>query len=234
VAESSPRTARQEIGVETVKARVEEAQVLEFEHIYFTGGEPFLLDSIYEMLTFASSRLPTTILTNAMLLQRKRLERLAEIRTDNLTIQVSLDGGSPAPHDAYRGAGSWARTVDGLKNLVSAGFRVRLATTETPANTAHLQELCALRQSLGISEDDHIIRPLARRGFSKAGLEVSKTNLAPEITLNNDGFYWHPLSTDPDMRVLNSDRSLSEVVEKIQAELVGSPQDANSSHQTFQ
>ena len=233
VAESSPRAARREIGIDTVRARVEEAQVLEFEHVYFTGGEPFLLDSIYEMLDFAARRLPTTILTNAMLLQRNRLEQLAEIRTDNLIIQVSLDGGSPAHHDAYRGAGSWVKTVDGLKKLVDQGFRVRLSSTETPANTAHLQEICALRQSLGISEDDHIIRPLARRGFSKAGLEISKTNLAPEITLNNDGFYWHPLSTDPDMRVLNSDRSLSEVVEKIQAELDGSSQDDNNSHKTF-
>ena len=110
---------------------------------------------------------------------------------------------------------------------------MRLSTTETPANTAHLQEIRALRQSLGISEDDHIIRPLARRGFSKAGLEVSKTNLAPEITLNNDGFYWHPLSTDPDMRVLDSDRSLLEVVEKIHAELDGLSQDGNNSHKTF-
>lgn len=234
VAKSSPRTARREIEIETVKARVEQAQALGFEHIYFTGGEPFLLDSIYEMLAFASSRIPTTILTNAMLLQGKRLERLAEVRTDNLIIQVSLDGGSSETHDAYRGAGSWVKTVEGIKTLISMGFRVSLSTTETPANTAHLQEICAFREYLGIPEEDHFIRPLARRGFSKAGLEVSKANLAPEITLNKDAFYWHPLSTDTDMHVSDSDRLLSEVVEIIQAELVRSSQSNNNSHKTFQ
>lgn len=219
VARSSPRTARRSIGLETVKKLVDEAHNLGFEQVYFTGGEPFLLDEIFAMLEYAAGRLETTVLTNAMLLRGRRLERLATIRSGRLVVQVSLDGSCPEQHDPYRGAGSWERTITGLRNLQAGGFRVRIATTETPANRDHLDALCAFRDALGIAADDHIIRPLARRGFSNAGMEVGKGNLEPELTVDVDGVYWHPLSTDPDLRVSERLFPLADAVHQVQAEL---------------
>jgi hypothetical protein len=136
-----------------------------------------------------------------MLLRGKRLKRLLAVANDNLVVQVSLDGGLPEHHDAYRGQGTWAKTVEGIKALQAHDFRVHLSTTETPANSAHLEEVCKFHLSLGIPEEDHFIRPLARRGFSQQGLEVGKTSLVPEVTVCVDGVYWHPLSTDPDMQI---------------------------------
>ena len=219
VAESNPQAARRALSLETVKRLIDEALELEFEHIYFTGGEPFLLEEIYTMLAYSSQHVKTTVLTNATLFRGKRLDSLCAIQDDKLLVQVSLDGIRAEQHDPYRGEGSWAKTMEGIRNLQKRGFRVRLSTTETSSNTAHLAEICEFHQSLGILEEDHIIRPLAKRGYSKEGLDVSKQNLVPEITINANGVYWHPLSTDVDMRVTDKIFPLAEAVYQVGREL---------------
>lgn len=221
LASSTPRSLRKEIGLVTVKQLLDEAIDIGFDCVYFTGGEPMLLDTIYEMLAYASARLPTILLTNAMLLRGQRLERLSAVAHPNLTIQVSLDGGRAETHDAYRGKGSWEKTVKGILALQERGFRVRLSTTETPANRSSLAEVCAFHRSLGIPEEDHFVRPLARRGAAQEGILVSQETLSPEITISVDGVYWHPLSTDKDMLIQQQIFPLSEpvrlVMEKLQS-----------------
>jgi len=41
VAKSSPNAPRRAIGFENVKRLVDEALALSFDHVFFTGGEPF-------------------------------------------------------------------------------------------------------------------------------------------------------------------------------------------------
>jgi MoaA/NifB/PqqE/SkfB family radical SAM enzyme len=217
----------------TVKKIVDEALELGFESINFTGGEPFILDEITEMLAYSSARLPTTVLTNAMLLSRRRFKELLEINSQRLSIQVSLDGSRPEHHDPYRGQGSWQKTVDGLQMLLDSGFRVRISTTETPANEGFLEEICDYRRSLGISDKDHIIRPLAKRGFSKTGMEIGKQSLAPEMTINAEGVFWHPLSTDMDLMVRSEIFPLLESVLQIQMELENHTNCRNPGRQEF-
>lgn len=229
VAKSGPNVPRRAIGLNNAKRLVDEAVALGFVHIFFTGGEPFLLNEIYEMLCYSASRVKTSVLTNAMLLNQKipgmaqtRLDRLAEVAQsvgENLIIQVSLDGGEPEHHDAYRGVGTWQKTVDGIKALQARGFRVRLSSTETPANSAHLDKICEFHRTLGIPDEDHFLRPLAKRGYSKEGVELGMGNLVPEITVNLDGVFWHPLSTDADMQVSKKMFPLAESVRRVQAQL---------------
>jgi len=218
VSKSHPRAPKRAISLTIFKRIVDEAMDLGFESIYFTGGEPFILDEIYEMLAYASDKLTTTILTNAMLFSDRRLQKLADINHPQLFLQVSLDGSWPEQHDPYRGPGSWQKTVNGIQILLESGFQLRLSTTETPANTEFMDEICEFRRSLGISDDDHIIRPLAKRGFSNQGMDVGKQNLVPEMTINAEGVYWHPLSTDPDLLVSTEIFPLSAAVFQIKSE----------------
>jgi MoaA/NifB/PqqE/SkfB family radical SAM enzyme len=219
VAKSGPSVPRRALGVNNVKRLVDEAIALGFEHIFFTGGEPFILNEIYEMLAYSSARIKTTVLTNAMLLRGQRLEELCAIANENLIVQVSLDGGRPEDHDAYRGKGTWEKTVEGIRLLQEAGFRVRIGTTETPVNSPYLDLLCEFHRSLGIPDEDHFVRPLAKRGFSREGLELDMGNLVPEVTVNIDGVFWHPLSTDTDMQVSRALFPLAESVHKIREHL---------------
>ncbi len=215
LAESSPTAPRRALSLSVVQQLIDEALALDFTEVFFTGGEPFILDDIYDMLAYSSARLKTTVLTNAMLLKGTRLERLTAIKNEHLSVQVSLDGARAEQHDAYRGAGSWIKTIAGIKALQARGFHVRLSTTETPANSAYLPEVCEFHRALGIPEDDHFMRPLAKRGFSTEGLEVNMKNLVPELTVNVDGVFWHPLSTDADLQINNKLFPLAASVEKM-------------------
>jgi len=219
LAKSSPNTPRRALGLANVRRLIDEAVGLGFDEVLFTGGEPFILKGICDMLAYSSARAKTTVLTNAMLLRGKRLEQFVAIANDNLTVQVSLDGGSAEDHDAYRGKGSWEKTVEGIKLLQAHSCRVRLSTTETPANSARLEEVCHFHRALGIPNEDHFIRPLVKRGYSAEGLELDMSNLAPEVTVNLDGVFWHPLSTDADMRVSKKLFPLVTAVERIQQQL---------------
>lgn len=201
VAKSGPNVPRRALPAATLRALVDEAVSLDFEEVFFTGGEPFLLNDIYDVLAYSAARIKTTVLTNATLLHHKRLERLDDIRHPNLILQVSLDAATPEHHDAYRGRGTWARTVEGIRTLQAHGYRVRIGTTETPVNGPHLDELRDFLLELGIPSSDHFVRPLARRGFAKEGIELTLDDLEPELTVNVDGVYWHPLSTESDMLV---------------------------------
>ena len=225
VAESTPRAPRNAIGLDNAHGIVDEAVDLGFSELFFTGGEPFILDEIYDMLSYASAHLKTTVLTNAMLFNGRRMARLLDIANPNLQVQVSLDGGRAEHHDAYRGAGTWEKTVQGIRTLQENSFDVRLSSTETPANSEHLEELHEFRRSLDISDENHFVRPLARRGFSTEGMEVGPGSLVPEVTVTKNGIYWHPLASpsSDDMLVTREIFPLSAAVTCIQKNLAAQP-----------
>lgn len=235
VAESSPDAPRRALPDDTIRRLVDEAAALGIERIFFTGGEPFLLPNIYPLLAYASARLPTTVLTNAVLLRGKRLEQLAAVNNPNLTVQVSLDGARPEQHDPWRGEGTWAATVQAIERLQTRGFHLRLSSTETPANRDHLPELHDFRRKLGLPAADHVVRPLARRGFAPTGQEVSVETLVPEVTVSVDGVFWHPLASPSscDMRVSCRIFPLAAAVETIRAQLETITRTGQANLQTF-
>jgi len=122
VARSSPNAPRRAIGLANVQRLVDEAAQLGFVQTFFTGGEPFLLPDIYDMLAYASARVQTTVLTNAMLLHGSRLEKLVAVANDRLIVQVSLDGGGAGGHPALPGGGPGGTT---MPTAVTARGRAR-------------------------------------------------------------------------------------------------------------
>jgi len=204
VAESTPETPRRALGFSNMKRLVDEAVPLGFTDVFLTGGEPFLLEEIDRMLAYASARIHTTVLTNGVLLRGKQLEQLCAIKNENMTIQVSLDGAKPEHNDPYRGSGTWARAVTTIRQLLARGLRVTISTTETPANTDHLDELQGFLVGLGVPVADHLVRPLAKRGFSDEGLTINIDTLVPEPTVDIDGVSWHPLHAPSDESMLIS------------------------------
>ncbi len=192
VAKSSPNAPRRAIGLGNVQRLVDESTQLGFVHAFFTGGEPFLLPDIHEMLAYSAARIQTTVLTNAMLLHGTRLEKLAAIANDRLIVQVSLDGGRPEDHDAYRGAGSWARAVDGIRRLQAHGFRVRLGTTETPVNSSNLRQLCEFHRS-SMAIDTASARSLTQPEIGSRGADVDPF---PVTWVDFSGVFTHLRASD--------------------------------------
>ncbi|MEW5850781.1 MAG: radical SAM protein [Myxococcota bacterium] len=213
---SSPYAERRALSVETFRALVDEAVALGVQEIFLTGGEPFLLPDIYEMIAHACARTRVTVLSNAMIIRGKRLEQLCAVNSPRLFIQVSVDDVEPGVHDAYRGDGAWEKTMEGIKLLRSNGVQVRVATTVTPELEPRVDAVRRFVQGvLGVPEEHHIVRPLLRRGFSDEGLEVGKENLMPELTVDAGGIYWHPSGTDTDLLVTSDTRSLRNALEEV-------------------
>jgi len=198
---SSPTTPRRGLPLDAFRRLVDEAVALGCEDIFLTGGEPAILPHITDMLAYATPHLRVTLLTNGMLWRGARLTRLEAVRHSNLTLQISLDSGTPDLHDYHRGKGSWARTVEGIVTLRARGFRVRTGTTETMHSRRRLRELRDFLCSIGIPEEDQILRPLARRGSSRQGAILEREDLVPELTVDVDGVYWHPVAPTEDMRI---------------------------------
>lgn len=197
-AESSPRTPRRALGLARIRRLVEEADRCGVGEVFLTGGEPFLLPDIDEIVDVCAAVLPTTMLTNGMLLTGRRLERLRGMPRDRLTLQISLDSATPELHDRHRGAGSWRRAVAGIRTALAEGFRVRVAATVAAgeSDAEHEAAFRDLLDGLGIARDDQLVRPVAQRGFADSGVVLTVESLIPEITVTADGVYWHPVAAD--------------------------------------
>lgn len=219
VAESYVGADRKGLDLSQVRRIVDEAAELGLHDLFFTGGEPFILHDIFDMIAYGLERMRhVTILSNGILLKGKRLAQLEALpQRERLTLQISLDGSNAEIHDFYRGAGSWQKAIDAIVRLKEAEFHVRLGTTQTPENTSDLSATCALHRSLNIPDEDHIVRPLVKRGFSVKGMPLSLPALEPEVTVNRDGVYWHPVATDDDLIISRTLFPLAESVEQIQA-----------------
>ena len=217
VAESFVGAERNGLALQEVCRLIDEAGTLGMTELFLTGGEPFILHDIFRMIEYGLERgMRVTVLSNGILLKGKRLEQLEALAPlDGLTVQISLDGSNAATHDVYRGAGSWQKAIDAIVRLKSASFHVRLGTTETPENRHDLSAMCQLHRQLGIPDEDHIIRPLVRRGFSTKGMAISLPALEPEVTVDRHGVYWHPVATDPDLLISPDLFPLQDAVERI-------------------
>src|SRR5262245_48004323 len=73
---SSPKAPRRALGLGRTKQIAKEAAELGVREIFITGGAPFLLPNIGEILVVWAAAAPATVRTNGMLLVGRRLDML--------------------------------------------------------------------------------------------------------------------------------------------------------------
>jgi organic radical activating enzyme len=219
---SSPGTPRRALAADVIRRLVTEGANAGVREVFLTGGEPFLLPDLDQIVTACTARLPTTLLTNGMLWRGHRLEVLRGMPPDRLTLQVSLDSATPDRHDRHRGPGTWQRALDGIRLALGEGFRVRVAATIAPTAadaSAEAEEIAALHRlldGLGIARTDQLVRPVAKRGFASDGVTLTVETLLPEVTVTADGVYWHPVAADhPDQLVATSLFPLADAIDEV-------------------
>jgi len=197
--ESSPRMRdRRELGPDRMVALVAEAAPLGFGRVGVTGGEVFMLPGMAAALAGIAGVLPTTALTNGTLITDRLLRKLAPLAGhDGFALQLSLDSADAAGNDGLRGPGNFAKVCESVPRLLERGIRVRLATTVEHQTPAELARLCDLHRSWGIGDDDHIVRPVVRRGRAQTrgmGVVPQAGDILPELTITADGAFLHPFA----------------------------------------
>jgi uncharacterized Fe-S cluster-containing radical SAM superfamily protein len=186
--ESSPRNdALVYITPAEVSAFLDEAALNgdTLREVGFTGGEPFMNPGLAAMLTDVLGRpsLTAIVLTNAMQPMWRHRGALLDLRdrfgADRLILRVSLDHHDAALHDEERGAGSFARSLDGLRWLAQQGLHVhvagRLGFAEA-GEAAMRAGYAALFAAQGIPIDAH--DPVALMLFPEMDMAAE----VPEIT----------------------------------------------------
>ncbi|HXG57494.1 MAG TPA: methyltransferase domain-containing protein [Thermoanaerobaculia bacterium] len=121
------------------------------ERVYITGGEPFLRKDIFTIAKHVTEErgAELILLTNATLFAGRIREQLTSLDRAKVRFQVSIDGARPETNDAIRGAGTFAKALDGARILADLGFEVSLTTVPTEENLDELPEIPAIVRRTG-------------------------------------------------------------------------------------
>lgn len=220
--ESGPKVARRELEPATMLDLAREAKEVGFTSLGITGGEPFLVPELPLFLRELSQVLPVLVLTNGTLFQQALLDRMEVLRGADVTLQISLDHSEPEANDVMRGPENFRKVVEAVPELLKRGISVRIATTVEEDDAEDLQRLCALHRGLGVSDDDHVVRPIIRRGRAETGamgVVARYLDLEPELTITADGAFWSPFAPTVRKGVLDTDLLLTRTVRPLQRPL---------------
>ena len=149
---------------------LEEGAGLGVKEYYFTGGEPFLNREMEEILEKTLEFGPATVLTNGLLLDPGRCDRLwqvAETSSYSLDFRVSMDGYDAESNDPIRGSGTFVRILEGISTLAKAGLNPVITVTEVHDDngTARGKErFFELLRELGIEKPRLKILPVFQIG----------------------------------------------------------------------
>lgn len=143
--------------------------------IAIAGGEPLVDPDLWTVLERAQQKkVYVTIATNGTMLTRKNVDKLASLGVRY--VEVSLDSADPAIHDDFRQMkGAWARSIEGIKNVVATpGMRCGIATCFTKDTVKHAEQMIDLAISLHVNTFVHFnFIPVGR------GVEMAHEDMAP-------------------------------------------------------
>ncbi len=207
--ESGPGVPRRSLDGATIVDLARQAAALGFTDIGITGGEPFLNPDLPAVLAEVASVLPTIVLSNGTLFNDARRAALRPLAGLPIRIQISLDADEPEVNDAARGRDNFAKVVQAIPRLLDAGIGVRVATTiDGTRDPDAMARLCELHRSLGVADEDHVVRPVVRRGRARVrgeGIGVTPADLPAELTITADGAFWSPFGPTVTAGVLDTD-----------------------------
>lgn len=112
-----------------VKPHIDEAYEMGTRQFSFTGGEPFVVKGMIEILDYAASKGNCLVLTNGTLPVLRRIKEIATLvpHKDKIKFRVSIDYPDAARHDEGRGDGSFDQAFEGMRALYDLGFDVSMA-----------------------------------------------------------------------------------------------------------
>ncbi|MFZ1414696.1 MAG: PqqD family peptide modification chaperone [Defluviicoccus sp.] len=139
-----------EMTTEEILALVDQARDLGVARFLVTGGEPFMVRDIWDIIRHVTAESDLVILTNGMFFSDRNLARLKEsIGRGRISFQISIDGPSADLHNAIRGKGAFERTTEAIPRVIAAGYEVAISTAVSLHTVDHMTEMTRLVGRLG-------------------------------------------------------------------------------------
>lgn len=172
-AESGP-TVEGALDRATVESIIDDAAVLGFRRIQFTGGDPLLCSFLPDMLARATAFETREIYTNGLALTDELLAKLAPHKPSFAFSYYSHD---PAIHDAItRTPGSHRRTRAAIQRVVARKLPVRAAMVVFNDNVDGVDATVADLENLGVGFVSTAASKTAGRGNAFAWQPRSQAN----------------------------------------------------------
>jgi radical SAM protein with 4Fe4S-binding SPASM domain len=141
-----------ELGTEAMRSILFQLAEAGVFHVVIGGGEPFIRDDMVELLAAAKEAgLEVYVVSNGMLITSEIAERLKELLGPLDTVQISLDSGEAAQHNALRRSPvAFERATRGLKLLKGGRFDVLANMVVTRMNRASVSKTVEVCSELGV------------------------------------------------------------------------------------
>ena len=121
---------------------------MDVSYMAISGGEPLLCPHIFDVCQILrDNNISLKIETNGEFIDKKVAERFAKLKMRS--VQISLDGATPAAHEQLRLRGDWAKAVDACKLLAEYGVNLEIVFVPTQFNIYEVGEMIELAYSLG-------------------------------------------------------------------------------------
>lgn len=122
---------------------------LNIPYVALSGGEPLLHPQFFEICEFIrKNNISLKVETNGEFIDEKTAKRLAGLKFRS--VQISLDGATPATHERLRLAGDWEKAVAACKYLIKQGVNTEIVFVPTKFNIHEVGELIDFAYSLGV------------------------------------------------------------------------------------
>jgi radical SAM protein with 4Fe4S-binding SPASM domain len=139
-----------EMTTDEIFGLIDQARELGATRFLVTGGEPFMVRDIYEIIRQISADTDLVMLTNGTYFTERNIARLEQsIGRGRVSLQISLDGPTAELHDAIRGKGTFEKTVRAISRVVEHGFDVAISTAVSRHTVDHMTEMTRLVGRLG-------------------------------------------------------------------------------------
>ncbi len=149
------------ITVEDVKPFIDEAMELGVEKFSFTGGEPFVIKDMVDILDYALDYRPCLVLTNATIPLERRLDEIQTLKNkpNALNFRVSIDFPDAKRHDAGRGQGNFFLSWKTIGELHKRGFAISIARQRTKGEKSDRVDRIYRKyfKQIGLPKDTRIV-----------------------------------------------------------------------------
>ena len=185
---------------------IDESHSLGCKFVKITGGEPLLYPDIVPLYRYAATKIDkVSIETNGTIQPNGFWNALSEHLPHS--VSVSLDSSSSAIHDGFRGkAGSWKKTVDFIKKLISSNIKNQIIMSISNTDIESVQSMINLASNLGVNSlKINFVIPLGKAASSSfldnCGIEKALhffewlNNESPEWVLPSIPAAFQPLSS---------------------------------------